>query len=467
MGLFNLFRREKSDTGAGNAEYSLEGGFTNLPDILSYEDCRNIYKYWALGKRVAKALPNFALSAQRTIIFEDMPEECIKLFQEAEKDLQIHRLLKEVLTNIRIFGISGICVVSDKDDLSKKLTYSSTIDKTIAFNIVDPLNLTGSQIGIDPTKLNYQKVSSIKVNGQDVDLSRAYIGFNDHLFYLDYVPSNFNFGSISIYQNMISLIYDWNKCVTALERISTKAGSILVRNRDGGVLNSISTEAARKTLEAIRNMRNDGIASINNSDSVELFNLAGVGEVDAIIERLNNCIMMALSDTPSAILLDERLAKGFGDGTEDMKAILMAVEDYRESQIRPIYNFLDKYLLYLTFTPKTLQKLKEDYSEFKSMSLPELREAIFNSFSFEWGNLYPESEATKTDNMARKLDNLLKLRDLGANLEDIEAIINADPGLYNENITLDAPLEEDMEGEDETNSISQPSKAPSPSSDEE
>ena len=37
----------------------------------------------------------------------------------------------------------------------------------------------------------------------------------------------------------------------------------------------------------------------------------------------------------------------------------------------------------------------------------------------------------------------------------------------NENITLDAPLEEDMEGEDETNSISQPSKAPSPSSDEE
>ena len=105
MGLFNLFRREKSDTGAGNAEYSLEGGFTNLPDILSYEDCRNIYKYWALGKRVAKALPNFALSAQRIIIFKDMPEECIKLFQETEKDLQIHRLLKEVLTNIRIFGI--------------------------------------------------------------------------------------------------------------------------------------------------------------------------------------------------------------------------------------------------------------------------------------------------------------------------------------------------------------------------
>lgn len=438
MGFLGFFNRNGgNESGAGNSEYDNENPLLTMPKVLTYSDCRNIYKYWALGKRIARALPVFALSAPRKIVFENMPSACMDYFLDIERKMQINKLLKEALTNIRIFGVSGICFVCENKDLNEPISYEDTIKNLCAFNIIDPLNLAGSEIGTEPTSINYQRVSRVKINGKDAHLSRCFIGFNDHLFYLDYVPSNFNFGSGSIYQNMTNLIQDWERCVIALERISTKAGSILVKNRDGGVLNSVAVESAKRTLNAIREMRNDGIASLNHADSVEMFSLSGAAEVDAIVERMNHCIMMALSDTPSAILLDERLAKGFGDGGEDMKAIIMAVNEYRESQIRPIYNFIDKFLLYLAFTPEVLESLKKEYKEFENLNIVDLRELIFSSFRFEWGNLYPESEATRTDNMARKLDNLIKLRDLGANAADIENIINADDTLFLEEIRLD------------------------------
>lgn len=449
------------DANNGESEISTSITKTNKGEDLSYLDCRKIYKEWALGRKIARALPNFALSAERKIIFDNMPSELSQLFIETARTLELNKTIKELIVTIRVFGMGGLYISHSEVDSNTSLTYNDMNKGHISFNIIDPLNLNGTIIETDPLSPMYQKVKQVVIQGKEVNLSRCYIGFNDHSFYLDYIPSNFNFGSISIYQNMVGLITIWNTCITALERLATKAGGILVKHRDSGVLNSITLRATEKMLSVINDMRNDGIASINQADSIELFNLTGISEIDAIIERLNNCILMALNDTPGAILLDNKLSNGLGDGTEDMKAILMAVEDFRETHLRPLYNFVDRFILYITFNDNVLQQIKSKYkSDFSGLTISELRENIINSFRFEWGNLYPESEATLTENQSRKLDNLLKLRELGANTQDLENLINSDDKLYTDEITLDIENLDLLNDDSYGDNLITPTKAP-------
>ncbi|EGV1470941.1 DUF1073 domain-containing protein [Campylobacter jejuni] len=439
-----LFKAENTTDG-----YIEEGDLCSRKD-LSYKECMNIYYYWPLGKRIARALPNFAMSAEREIIFSDMPTDCIGRFKEIETKLETHKLVKKLATYARVFGLAGLYVSHSKVESSEPLKYEDIEDSgDISFNILDPLNLNGIEIDQDPLSINYQKVKNILINGKQVNPSRCYCVFNDMTFYLKFTPSTFNFGSPSVYQNMRELIVSWQRCVDALERAATKAGSIIYKGRDGGVLNSITMEATKRTLNIINNLRTNGIAEVEKGTEIEFFSLTGVGEIDKIIEQMNQIILMALSDTPAAILLDKELAQGFGNGEEDMKAILMAVDDYRRGTLQGIFDFIDKYVMYVAFDSVFVEELKEKYpQDFEGMSNSQIRETIINSYSFEWGNLYPETEATKCDNNSKKLDNLIKLKELGATTADIETIINNDKDLYSEEITLEEKLENDEEGND-------------------
>ncbi|HDZ5057848.1 TPA: DUF1073 domain-containing protein [Campylobacter jejuni] len=418
---------------------------------LSYKECMNIYYYNPLGKRIARALPNFAMSADRDIIFEGMPTECVDRFREIETDLEIHKLVKKLATYARVFGLAGLYISHSKIPSDKPLTFKDIEDSgQINFNILDPLNLNGIEIDQDPLSISYQKVKSVTIDGKVVNSSRCYCVFNDLTFYLKFTPSTFNFGSPSVYQNMRNLLVSWQRCMDALERAATKAGSIIYKGRDGGVINSVTIEAARKTLNIINNLKTHGIAEVEKGTEIEFFSLTGVGEIDKIIEQMNQIILMALSDTPAAILLDKELAQGFGNGEEDMKAILMAVDDYRRGTLQGIFNFVDKYIMYVAFNSAFIADLKNKYpQDFKKLSIVQIRENIIKSYKFEWGNLYPETEATKCDNNSKKLDNLLKLKELGAITSDIEAIINNDKDLYSEEITLEEKVDDISEDDSE------------------
>ena len=449
LGIGNNTNGTGSETGYGDSQYDTTHPLLGIKEPLDYKQCLDIYRYWPLGKRIASALPNFALSAPRDIMFDDLPQDFINRFKDIEKEYDVDYLIKKVVIYTRIFGMGGIFISHESKPSNEALSYEDFKKSQISFNLLDPFVMNGTEIGRDPLAPDYQKVKKIIITSQEADLSRCCVLFNGLPFYLQYYPSTYNFATPSIYQNMVGLIYSWNRCVVALERAATKAGSIILKNRSGGTINSFVVSAANKTLELIRNMQNDGIVSIEKDAQLELFNLTGVGEIDQIISQMNNIIMMALSDTPAAILLDKELAQGFGNGEEDMKAILMSVNDFRETMIKPAYDWIDKYLLYLTLTPEFLVEMKEKYSsDFRNKSIEEMREMAIKNFSYEWGNLYPESEATRIDNTGRKLDNLGKLKELGANLADIEQIINNDKDMFLEEIALSEENLESEEGEE-------------------
>lgn len=449
MGVFDFFSAKSGETGYGDSSYS-DTPTLGIEAPLSYNECQAIYENWPLGKRVASALINFALSAPRTIEFKGLPDECIDRFNKFAELYKVEEVVKKVAVNARIYGLAGVYVAHDSVPCNKPLTFKDLDGEgEISFNIQDPLNLNGAFIDQDPLSTDYQKLTQIRINSNEVAPQRVHLVFNDLHFYLKWVPSTYNFGTQSVYQNMRNLITSWTRAIVGLERLTTKAGSIVYKSRDAGnLVNSFTINSTKKSLDLIRSMQNDGILSVEKDSAIEFFTLNGVSEVEACIAQINQAILMALSDTPASILLDKELAQGFGNGEEDMKAILMAVDNYRRLTLKGIYDFLDRFVLYKAFDSAYLEDLKSSYKELKSLSISDLREKIIQNYKFEWGNLYPENEATKVANAATKLDNYLKLKELGANLADIEESLNSDNIFINEMTLEEANLESEGEFEE-------------------
>ena len=426
-----------SEQGYGNSEYSnspLLGVYRNL----SYQECKEIYRFWPLGKRIASALPNFALSAPREIIFKNSPPEVVDEFLKLEKELNIDRIIRQCCIYSRIYGVSALFAVSRNVKPEEALTARLVWDNGVYFNVLDPLNIAGYYVNQDATSWSYQRVENIRIRGSAICArNRATLIFNDLPLYIQFTPSTFSFSGPSVYQNMTGLIKSWNRCVIALERLSTKAASIIVKSNSMSHASGINYAAIQRNLELIRNMENDGIAGLDDKGEIEFFQLSGVEEIDKITQQINTALMMALSDTPSAILLDKNLSNGLNDGTEDMKAIIMAVDNFRRLVLSPLYDFVDPYVMYSAFNPEFIEKMRKLYkSDYGKLGDLELLNLWRQDFQFEWGNLYPEPEEKVVQTQQAKIDLLLKVKELGANQKDIETELNA-MDVFKSDMTLD------------------------------
>ena len=451
MGIFNWFNKsESSEKGYGDSDYTndeLLGIYKNL----TYQECKSIYRYFPLGKRLASALPNYAMSAERELIFKDMPPELAEEFKKAEKKLNINSLIRQTCIYSRIYGLSALYAVSDNITSSEPLTIRHVWNNGISFNVLDPLNIAGYYVSQNANLVNYQKVENIRIQGGDVCArNRATIIFNDIPLFIQFNPSSFSFTPPSIYQNMTGLIKSWNRCLIALERLATKAASIVVKSNSLSHASGINYGAIQKNLQLIRNMENDGIAGLDEKGQIEFFQLTGVEEIDKICQQINTSLMMALSDTPSALLLDKNLSNGLNDGTEDMKAIVMSVDNFRRLALSPLYDFTDPYVMTYAFNEDFINKMKTMYkSDFSKYGTFELLTIFKQAFSFKWGNLYPEPEEQKTQNKLTKLELLQKAKELGANQNDIENELNT-MEIFKTNITLDN-FNNDINSEDYNN----------------
>lgn len=433
--------------GTGDSNYDETSPINGIKRKLTYEQCIEIYANWALGNRIITSLPNFALSVNRKISFGDYPKEFVDRFNETAESLNIRNELKQLCYNVRIFGASSL-YINTGDDYQQPLT-SELIRAAKHIRLIQatPLITSGLQIDTNPLSLTYMQPTIAMVNGAQVDLSRLIFVNNGEPIYQHFTDSTSNYTGRSVFENMIDIIKYWNRSTIALQRIASKAGGVIVKHRGGGIVTSFLVDSTNKFLNLIRNLSNDGVASINHGDDIELFNLNGTAEVSLILDKFNSIIQLALSDTPTAILLDERLAKGFGNGEEDFKALLIAVESYRETTLKPILKQLDKITIARAFDDDFLMEMQKQYAQdFTTLTLSEMRLELNRSFSYEWESLYPESEANIQDNLGRKLDNLLRLRSLGANLSDIAEIVNSDDTIYQNDISFDSePLNDDDE----------------------
>lgn len=451
MGFFSWFNSgytQGSDLGSGGSKYTNDELLGVYRD-LSYSECQDIFRFWPLGKRIIEALPNFAMSSPRTFSFGgDAPEDLAKRFEEVCLDVALDKMIRRTAVYARIYGMASMFIASKDENISADapLSYKHA-SKGFVFNPLDPLSMGGSvSVELDPLSPNFQQPIAIRVKGKSVHPKRMCVIYNDIPLYLKFNPSSFAFTGQSVFQNMTLLIRSLNRSLIALQRAATKGGSIVRTTKEVAHNSGISQAALIKNNEMIRNMENDGIAAISAGEQVTFFDISGVQGIEQIVNQINSLFMMALADTPSGILLDKNLSFGLNDGTEDMKAILMAAEHFREVMLRPLYNFADEYLLSLAFNEAWLTDYMEKYPHlYRGKHVEEVFELIRQEYEFSFGELYPLNAKEKEEVSSLKLDNLAKLKELGATQEDLETLLNQF-GLYNIDFTL-----EEVPGDDNFN----------------
>lgn len=422
----------------------------NLPEdqMLAYMDCQNIYTYWGLGKRIAHALPRFATSAPREIVIQEAPPEAVEEFKNASKKLKQDDLCYRASVFCRIYGMSGLFVAykgqADKNDGRRNienLTIKDVQNGKIVFNALTPLNLSGTVYNQDALSTRFQKPETIVVAGETVGSRRATVIQNNEPVYLRFSTSNFTFSGVSVFQNMVRLIKAWHRAIISLERMSTKASSIVFKEGVRGKMTGIIAGASKTALQKIKDMENDGAVSIDSNGEVTFFPLTGVQEVDAILKGLEREITQALDDTPTAILLDKSLSNGLSEGSEDMKAIIMAVNNFRKDFLDPLYALTDPYVQAYAWNDSFIVKIIKKYPDkYLGYTVSQIRQLWQESFSFTHGNIYPQSEKEVQETNKLILENIKIASELGAESADIESEIN-ERKLFKNDITINPPPE--------------------------
>lgn len=303
--------------------------------------------------------------------------------------------------------------------------------------------MTGIQIDQNPLSPHFQRISNATVNGVKVGYSRLFTLQSGIPMFIEFTESNFNFASKSVFNNMQDLIKLWGNLYVALSRISLKASSILITGSGGGAITGMGIESKRQSAEFVGGLKEDGVAFMPEGYEANFFNLNGISEIKAILDELRISLAMAVNDTPTAILLDKELSNGLSEGSQDMKAVIMAVNDYRENHLDAIFNFIDSWLFYKAWDDNFIKEIKAKYpSEYGMLGLFEIREKWISDFSYEWENIYPPTIDEETKQKMNLLDMLLKAKDLGATLADIEAELNENKVFLNE-MTLEESLQDD------------------------
>ena len=153
-----------------------------------------------------------------------------------------------------------------------------------------------------------------------------------------------------------------------------------------------------------------------------------------------------MNDTPASILFDKSLSNGFSEGDKDKETEISIIESFRENKLTPLYNLTDYYVMLKAWDSAFIDDMRYKYSEYQDKTDSEIFRSWAENFKFEYGNLFPEPESVTQDNNAKKLDNLLKAQQLGANPADLQEELNESEIFKNE---MELDSQGGMEGEEE------------------
>ncbi|MEI0478722.1 hypothetical protein [Brachyspira pulli] len=139
-----------------------------------------------------------------------------------------------------------------------------------------------------------------------------------------------------------------------------------------------------------------------------------------------------MNDTPASILFDKSLSNGFSEGDKDKETEISIIESFRENKLTPLYNLTDYYVMLKAWDSAFIDDMRYKYSEYQDQTDSEIFRSWAENFKFQYGNLFPEPESITQDNNAKKLDNLLKAQQLGANPADLQEELNESEIFKNE-----------------------------------
>lgn len=396
----------------GNATLNVGGALSSqLTDLLladgiepgsapGYELCKTIYAYHPLGSKLADAPITMAQSQAREISVPQLGEEfLVEAFQRAWREVGsvgasvvIHNAAKTA----RIYGISALAVGAVGKPTDQPLDPAELPDLQLYFNVLDPLNTSGSLVlNQDPNSPDFLKPNYVQVQGRKYHPSRTCVMMNEQPIYIEWTTSAFGFVGRSVYQRSLYPLKTFVQSMITDQMVTQKAGLLVTKMKaPGSIINNAVQAMFGWKRSAIKSGTTGQVVSIGIEEDVNTLNMQNL-EGAARFARDNMLKNIATgANMPASMVNNETLAEGFGEGAEDAKQIARYI-DYVRIEIQPLYDFMDRIVQRVAWSPEFFERMRSLYPEYKKISFDAAFHAWRRSFTAEWPNLLVEPDSEK------------------------------------------------------------------------
>ena len=448
-------------TALGNKLMSLLNSDNIQPgDQAGYELCKIIWEYHPLGGKLVEKPVRLALSKPRILTIDSQPKEMlIEAFEKEWEKLGATNHIRDVMFINRTYGAGGIVIGAEEIATTDPIDPWLLPELNIYFNQLDPLNMAGSIVtNQNPNAPDFQKpLAYTTAAGQPYHPSRSVVVFNGTPIYLSYQSSAFGYTGRSVFQRALYPLKSFIQSMVTDDLVTFKSGLLIAKQKPAGsIVNRLMQQAAGIKRAYLQEGATGNVLSIDIDEEIASIDMNNTAT--AMTTARDNIIanIAAASDVPALLLKDEAFTNGFGEGTEDSKAIVQYIEGIR-NDMASLFDFFDKIVMHRAWNKEFFAAIQNKYPDvYGSMTYEQAFYTWQNSFKVDWETLMeePESEKVKVEeikmkgiteilrtvlpiidpaNRARAVqwaqDNLNEMPDLFAsNLQlDIEEIANYEP----------------------------------------
>lgn len=369
---------------------------------LGYQTCKTIYLFHPLGGKMVDRPIKMAMNESRTVHVPQtfgIEQRLRDAFEREWKELGADRHIANAARLARIYGTSAIAMLVDNQDPSTAIDYRTLYKHNLSFNVLDPLNTAGSIVlNQDPNAHDFQKVDGIRVAGKPYHKSRCVVAQNEDPMYLAYNPSAFGFTGRSVYQRALFPMKSFIQTMRTDDMVAVKGGLLVTKIKGpSSVVNNMMQKLSGIKRMMLKRGKTGEVLQIGEADTVESIDLSNL---EKPLDSARNHILSniaAAADMPAIILNSETFTQGFGEGTEDAKAVAVYVDDLRE-WLAPLYDFFIRICQYRAWSINFFTALRDDIPEIQNTYSLYFAKWI-NNFEYRWPSSLkePESEKVKVD----------------------------------------------------------------------
>lgn len=384
--------------------------FMGTTDIVpgqspSYEACKTIYTYHALGSRMVDKPLEMAMSQERVMSVPNAPEEMLlEAFRKEWARLGgvgANTLAYRVGQVARIYGVGSLaCNVIDGDTkapTNEPLPLDNLHKRDLAFYIFDPLNTAGSLVlNQDPGSVDFMHPRQIRVGADSWNNTKALVLMHEQPIWIQWTDSAFGFVGRSVYQRAYYPLKSFLASMIADNLIQDKLGLLVYKGKSpGSIVDRVALGFANLKRRAIQGARTSNVVQIGIDEDLASVNLEHVHTAG---EYSRNNILKNIataSGMPAALLNEETLTEGFGEGSEDAKQIARYIDRVR-IELDPAFRFLDAIVMRRAWNEDFYAQVQKDFpAQYGSLTYEAAFQEWRNAFVAEWPNLLSEPDSEK------------------------------------------------------------------------
>ncbi|HHH1198785.1 TPA: phage portal protein [Yersinia enterocolitica] len=400
---------DEIEIGSSSPELSLllDGDDIQPGSSVGYQICKTIYLYHPLGGKMVDRPIKMAMNEPRTVHVSQtfaLEQRLRDAFEREWRSLGADKHIANAARIAKIYGTSAIAMLVDNHEPSLALDFRTLYKNNVSFNILDPLNTAGSIVlNQDPNAQDFQKVEGIRVAGKAYHKSRCVVIQHEDPIYLAYNPAAFGFTGRSVYQRALFPLKSFIQTMRTDDMVAVKGGLLVTKIQGpSSVVNNMMQKLSGIKRMMLKRGKTGEVLQIGDKDSIESIDLSNL---EKPLDSARNHILAniaAAADMPAIILNSETFAKGFGEGTEDARAVAVYIDGQRE-WLDELYNYFIRICQYRAWSIEFFQSLRAEMPEIKNTYSLYFTKWI-NNFEYTWPSSLkePESEKVKVDEIRFK-----------------------------------------------------------------